>query len=42
MITTDQLQADLNKLHDALEAFAFTFNTLAIHQRDVEAADSEN
>lgn len=32
MITTDQLQADLNKLRDALEAFAFTFNSVVIQK----------
>lgn len=32
MITTDQLQADLDKLRDALEAFAFTFNSVVIQK----------
>ena len=32
MITTDQLQADLNKLRDALEAFAFAFNSVVIQK----------
>lgn len=32
MITTDQLQADLNELRDALEAFAFTFNSVVIQK----------
>ena len=32
MITTDQLQADLSKLRDALEAFAFTFNSVVIQK----------
>lgn len=32
MITTDQLQADLNKLRDALEVFAFTFNSVVIQK----------
>ena len=32
MITTDQLQDDLNQLRDALEAFAFTFNSVVIQK----------
>lgn len=32
MITTDQLQKDLNKLQDALEAFTFTFNSVVIQK----------
>ena len=32
MTTTDDLQADLNKLRDALEAFAFTFNSVVIQK----------
>ena len=32
MITTDQLQEGLNKLQDALEAFAFTFNSRVIQK----------
>ena len=32
MITTDQLQEGLNKLQDALEAFAFTFNSVVIQK----------
>lgn len=32
MITADQLQKDLNKLQDALEAFAFTFNSVVIQK----------
>ena len=30
MITTDQLQEGLDKLRDALEAFAFTFNSVVV------------
>ena len=32
MITTDQFQEDLDKLRDALEAFAFTFNSVVIQK----------
>lgn len=32
MITTDQLQEGLDKLRDALEAFAFTFNSAVIQK----------
>lgn len=32
MITTDQLQEGLDKLRDALEAFAFTFNSVVIQK----------
>ena len=32
MITTDQLQKDLDKLRDAFEAFAFTFNSVVIQK----------
>lgn len=32
MITTDQLQEDLDKLRDALEAFVFTFNSVVIQK----------
>ena len=32
MITTDQLHYVMNKLRDALEAFAFTFNSVVIQK----------
>lgn len=32
MITTDQLQDGLDQLRDALEAFAFTFNSVVIQK----------
>lgn len=32
MITTDQLHRDLSQLRDALEAFAFTFNSRVIQK----------
>lgn len=32
MITTDQLQEGLDKIRDALEAFAFTFNSIVIQK----------
>lgn len=32
MITTDQLQEGLDKLRDALEAFAFTFNSVVVQK----------
>ena len=32
MITTDQLQEGLDKLRDALDAFAFTFNSVVIQK----------
>ena len=32
MITTDQLQADLDQLREAFEAFAFTFNSVVIQK----------
>lgn len=32
MITTDQLHRDLSQLRDALEAFAFTFNSVVIQK----------
>lgn len=32
MITTDRLQEGLDKLRDALEAFAFTFNSVVIQK----------
>lgn len=32
MITADKLQNDLNQLRDALEAFAFTFNSVVIQK----------
>lgn len=35
MITTDQLQEGLDKLRDALEAFAFTFNSVVIQKGHV-------
>lgn len=41
MITTDQLQEDLNKLREALEAFAFTLNSVVIQKGHVIVPDSE-
>lgn len=41
MITTDQLQADLNKLRDALEAFAFTFNSVVIQKGHIVLPTAE-
>lgn len=35
MITTDQLQDGLDKLRDALEAFAFTFNSVVVQKGHV-------
>ena len=32
MITTDQLQDGLDQLRDALDAFAFTFNSVVIQK----------
>lgn len=41
MITTDQLQDGLNQLRDALEAFAFTFNSVVIQKGCIVLPDSE-
>lgn len=35
MITTDQLHRDLSQLRDALEAFAFTFNSVVVQKGHV-------
>ena len=35
MITTDPLQEGLDKLRDALEAFAFTFNSIVVQKGHV-------
>ena len=41
MITTDQLQNDLSQLREALEAFAFTFNSVVVQKGHVIVPDSE-
>lgn len=41
MITTDQLQDNLNKLQDALEAFAFTFNSVVIQKGHIVLPTAE-
>jgi hypothetical protein len=41
MITTDQLQAELDKLRDALEAFAFTFNSVVIQKGHIVLPTAE-
>ncbi len=41
MITTDKLQDDLNQLREAIEAFAFTFNSVVIQKGHVIVPDSE-
>lgn len=41
MITTDQLQNDLNQLREALEAFAFTMNSRVIQKGHVVLPDDE-
>lgn len=41
MITTDQLQDDLNQLREALEAFAFTFNSVVIQKGHIVLPTAE-
>ena len=41
MITTDQFQDDLNQLREALEAFAFTLNSVVVQKGHVIVPDSE-
>lgn len=41
MITTDQLHRDLSQLRDALEAFAFTFNSLVIQKGHIVLPTAE-
>lgn len=41
MITTDKFQDDLNQLREALEAFAFTLNSVVIQKGHVIVPDSE-
>lgn len=41
MITTDQLQNDLNQLREALEAFAFTFNAVVIQKGHIVLPTAE-
>lgn len=41
MITTDQLQDGLDQLRDALEAFAFTFNSVVIQKGHIVLPTAE-
>lgn len=41
MITTDQLHRDLSQLRDALEAFAFTFNSVVIQKGHIVLPTAE-
>lgn len=41
MITTDQLHRDLSQLRDALEAFAFTFNSVVIQNGHIVLPTAE-